>query len=167
MARQKKSENKKNPFLSMFKTTLLNALKILIPLGFLIGIIIVIFIISGAERLDVDDLNLDLTSAVYYIDDEGEYQEYEKVASNGNRYWVALNKVPKNMQEAFISIEDERFRSHNGIDIKRTAKAVFQYIFDRKNAHGGSTITQQLVKNLTGNDDRSPVRKIQEMWMAF
>ena len=172
MAKSKKSAKseqtgKKNTFLSVFLHTLSTIFKILIPLAFLVGVILVIFIIAGAEKLDIDDLALDLTSAVCYIDEEGEIQEYEKVASTGNRYWVPLNKVPKNMQEAFISIEDERFRSHNGVDIKRTAKAVFQYIFDRNNAHGGSTITQQLIKNLTGNDDRSPVRKVQEMWMAF
>lgn len=162
-----KNEKKKNTFFSVFLRTLSTIFKILVPLVFLAGILVVIFIIAGAEKLDVDDLSLDLTSAVYYIDEDGEYQEYEKIASTGNRYWVALNKVPENLQEAFISIEDERFRSHHGVDIKRTAKAVFQYIFDRENAQGGSTITQQLVKNLTGNDDRSPIRKIQEMWMAF
>lgn len=174
MAKEKKTvkkpekrEKKRNAFLSAFLKTLSTILKILIPLAFLAGVLVIVFIIAGAERLDVDDLSLDLTSTVCYIDEDGEYQEYEKIASTGNRFWVPLNKVPKNMQEAFISIEDERFRSHNGVDIKRTVKAVIQYIFDKSNAHGGSTITQQLVKNLTGNDDRSPIRKVQEMWMAF
>lgn len=162
-SRKEKNKDGKNPFLS----TLLTGLKVVIPAIFIIGVMFIVFIIVGAEKLDVEDLNLDLTSTICYVDEEGEIQEYEKISSTGSRFWVPLNKVPKNMQEAFISIEDERFRSHNGVDIKRTTKAVFQYIFNRKNAHGGSTITQQLVKNLTGNDDRSPVRKIQEMWMAF
>lgn len=159
----KKKSNVKNAFLN----TLFTILKIVVPLAFLAGILLVIFIIAGAENIDVEDLSLDLTSVVCYVDEDGEIQEYEKISSTGNRFWVALNKVPKNMQEAFISIEDERFRSHNGVDIKRTAKAVIDYIFNRDEAQGGSTITQQLVKNITGNDDRSPIRKIQEMWMAF
>ena len=172
MAKSKKNENneikqKKNTFSSVFFGTISTIFKILIPIVVLVGIVFVIFVIVGAEKIDVDDLNLDLTSTVCYVDDNGEIQEYEKISSTGKRDWVALNKIPKHMQEAFISIEDERFRTHNGVDIKRTTKAVIDYIFNRSKAQGGSTITQQLVKNITGNDDRSPIRKIQEMWLAY
>ncbi len=162
------TEQKKNKtFFSVFFGTILTIFKLIIPLAVLLGILVVIFIIAGAEKIDVDDLNLDLTSAVCYVDDNGDIQEFEKVSSTGKRDWVALSKIPKDMQEAFISIEDERFRTHNGVDIKRTTKAVIDYIFKRSKAQGGSTITQQLVKNLTGNDKRTPIRKIQEMWLAY
>ena len=67
---------------------------------------------------------------------------------------VDLSQIPDNMKNAYVDIEDERFYSHKGVDIKRTAGAISNYVTHfGKSSFGGSTITQQLVKNLTGNDD--------------
>ena len=71
------------------------------------------------------------------------------------------------MSDAFIAIEDERFESHGGVDIPRTAKATLTYIFTGSSSFGGSTITQQLVKNLTNDRDTSPLRKVREMARAI
>ncbi len=62
---------------------------------------------------------------------------------------VLLSEVPQYLKDAYISIEDERFYSHNGVDIKRTVASTIRYILNRGNssAGGGSTITQQTVKN--------------------
>lgn len=78
---------------------------------------------------------------------------------------VTLEKIPDNLKNAYIDIEDERFYSHRGVDVKRTVGAIGTYITHfGKSSFGGSTITQQLVKNLTGNDDTSIARKVQE-WL--
>ena len=69
--------------------------------------------------------------------------------------------------DAVVAIEDKRFYDHDGIDWKRTFSAFVNMFVDiYGNVQGGSTITQQLVKNLTGDDERSPVRKIQEIMRA-
>lgn len=158
---------KKKTFFSVFASTLWTIMKVVIPTVAVVGIAFVVFVILSADNLDVEDLRLDLTSTVCYEDEKGEIVEYEKITTDENRYWVPLNQVPEYMRDAFVSIEDERFYSHSGFDIKRTTKAVLDYIRFGSNAQGGSTITQQLIKNLTNNTDRTPVRKIQEIWMAY
>ena len=87
----------------------------------------------------------------------------ETIGSERNSKNVELAKIPENLKNAYIDIEDERFYSHSGVDIKRTVGAIGTYVTHfGKSSFGGSTITQQLVKNLTGNDDNSIVRKMQE-----
>lgn len=80
---------------------------------------------------------------------------------------ISLENMPANLKNAYVAIEDERFYSHGGIDIKRTGGAIASYIFHfGKSSYGGSTITQQLVKNLTGDSTDSIVRKVKEWWKA-
>ncbi|MCR5145786.1 MAG: transglycosylase domain-containing protein [Clostridia bacterium] len=76
---------------------------------------------------------------------------------------VTLDKVPKNLVNAYVSIEDKNFYKHHGINVKRTAGAIGSYIFHRgSSSYGGSTITQQLVKNVTGENESSISRKMVE-----
>ena len=81
---------------------------------------------------------------------------------------VEYEDIPKNLVNAYISIEDERYYSHFGIDIKRTGGAILSYVTHFGNSsYGGSTITQQLVKNITGDTSDSVTRKVKEWWKAF
>lgn len=81
---------------------------------------------------------------------------------------ISFDKIPDNLKNAYVAIEDERFYSHHGIDVKRTGAAIFSYIIHfGKASFGGSTITQQLVKNLTGDDADSVTRKVNEWWKAW
>ena len=81
---------------------------------------------------------------------------------------VSYNDMPKNLVNAYVSIEDERFFKHHGVDLKRTASAIFSYVFHfGSSSYGGSTITQQLVKNFTGDSTDSITRKIKEWWKAW
>ena len=85
-----------------------------------------------------------------------------------NKMTIEFEKIPENLIDAYVSIEDERFYSHHGIDIKRTGGAILNYITSLgHSSYGGSTITQQLVKNLTGDTTDSVLRKIKEWWKAF
>lgn len=122
----------------------------------------------GALHLDEIDLSLNLSSYVYCVDsDTGEYVEYERIYGEDNRVWVGLENIPKHVQQAAVAIEDERFYDHNGVDIMSTLKATAGYVFKSSTARGGSTITQQLVKNLTGDSEKNITRKIQEMARAI
>ena len=81
---------------------------------------------------------------------------------------IEYEDIPDNLVQAYVAIEDERFYSHHGVDIKRTGAAILTYITHFGNSSfGGSTITQQLVKNLTGDSSDSVMRKVKEWWKAF
>lgn len=75
---------------------------------------------------------------------------------------ISYSEMPKNLVNAYVSIEDQRFYNHFGIDIKRTSAAIFSYIFKGNSSFGGSSITQQLVKNITNDNSSSVTRKISE-----
>ena len=95
-----------------------------------------------------------------------------ELSGDNNRKIIKLEQVPNNLKNAYISIEDERFYKHNGIDFKRTGGAIFKYAIKGGNANfGGSTITQQLVKNITQDKDRSGLagimRKVKEWAKAY
>ena len=81
---------------------------------------------------------------------------------------ITYEEMPKDLRNAYVAIEDERFYKHSGVDIKRTASAILNYIIHLgSSSFGGSTITQQLVKNLTGDTTDSIFRKVKEWWQAF
>ena len=87
----------------------------------------------------------------------------EKKKSN-----ISFEEMPDNLKNAYVAIEDERFYKHSGVDIKRTASAIFNYVIHfGSSSFGGSTITQQLVKNLTGDTSDSIFRKVKEWWQAW
>lgn len=167
LSKKPKKSKKPTGFFGIFWHTILSIFKILIPTAILLGIIFLVFIIAAADPIDTEDLRLDLSSSICYLDENGNVAQFEKISGSENRFWVEYAKVPQYMKDAFISIEDERFLSHNGFDIKRTTKAVLEYFTKGSRAQGGSTITQQLVKNITDNAKRTPIRKIQEIWLAY
>lgn len=124
------------------------------------------------EPIDISNMKLNLTSFVYGTTPEGETVEIERLFDEENRIWVDIKDIPVDLQNAFIAIEDERFYSHHGFDIKRTFGASVSYIYNKivgsnEKTYGGSTLTQQLIKNLTGEDDYALERKIQELYRAY
>lgn len=91
-----------------------------------------------------------------------------ELGNNKNTKNVALSDIPENLRNAYISIEDQRFYKHSGVDLPRTGAAIFSYIRNLGSASfGGSSITQQLVKNLTGDNSSKVTRKINEWFKAF
>lgn len=95
-----------------------------------------------------------------------------ELSGDENRKIIKLDQMPQNLKNAYIAIEDERFYKHNGVDFKRTAAAVVQYVIHRgKSSFGGSSITQQLVKNITKDDEKSGIegilRKVKEWAKAY
>ena len=110
--------------------------------------------------------SLNLSSTVYVTDENGVTKEYTKAYTNENRIWVDFKNIPKHMKDAMVAIEDKRFYSHSGIDFKRLFGAVFS-ILSRGRVFGGSTLTQQLIKNITGENEVSITRKFKEIIRAL
>ena len=148
-------------------------LKICVVLAILLAIIgagAVIAIFSNDNwSMSKEDLTLKSIDTIIY-DKDG--NEIANVSGEEKRRTVSLSEIPKTVQEAYISIEDERFYQHKGVDIKRTLGATVTYVLNKGNSsYGGSTITQQLIKNL--KDDKSDTglagiqRKIREMSRAY
>ena len=91
-----------------------------------------------------------------------------ELGSEKKKITISSNEIPKTLKNAYVAIEDERFYSHSGVDIKRTASAIASYVIHfGSSSFGGSTITQQLVKNLTGDSTDSITRKVKEWWKAW
>lgn len=84
-----------------------------------------------------------------------------------NRVPVTLSKIPKNLQNAFIAVEDARFYQHSGIDPRGILRAIWSNLTNHGVAEGGSTITQQLAKNAYLSQERTLKRKIQEAFLAL
>lgn len=168
MGEKKKPKNKKNRKAGrIFKVVALTILFIILTAA-VGGGGYVYAVIKSAPPLDVKEiLNLEQISKLY--DNKGEFMD--EVPTETRRHVVPISKVPKNLQNAFISIEDERFESHNGIDPRRILGAIYtdvkKIISKQSGMHGASTITQQLLKNTVLTNEVSATRKIQEMYLAI
>jgi len=135
-----------------------------IAVGLLAGIVAGCIITT--KPLTKDDLTIsEFTSYIY--DASGNVMCQLKGSDNVNRIWIDIDDVPENFTDAVVSIEDERFYSHNGIDMKRSISAFMGYFIPGMGGHGGSTLTQQVVKNVTGDDENSVPRKVREQWRAY
>ena len=123
--------------------------------------------IIPTTKLDLSDYALNQTSTIYYEDSDGNWKELTTLHGQENRIWVDYDKIPQYMEKALVSIEDKRFYRHNGVDWYRTAGAFVNMFVGMKNTFGGSTITQQLIKNLTQQDDITVQRKLLEIFQAL
>lgn len=117
---------------------------------------------------DLNELKMNFTTTVYVKNGvSGEYEEYQRLHGEENRIWIPISEIPQDLVNAYIAVEDERFLTHGGVDWRRTIGAFGNLIFKYWSSNqGGSTITQQLIKNLTGDNDQSPMRKVREIMRA-
>ena len=124
--------------------------------------------IAGVDYLDLDNYlsNQAKTTIIYCYDTEGNLIEDTRLHGSENRLIASLDEIPKNMINAVIALEDHRFRNHNGVDWYGTARSIV-YDVTGKDMQGGSTITQQLIKNLTGENKRTLIRKYNEIKNAL
>ena len=118
-------------------------------------------------EIDLDDFTMNLSSIIYYQDDNGEWQELEELFGEENRVWVAYEDIPEYAWQAAVAIEDQRFFEHEGVDWRRTIHAVFNMFFGMRDTFGGSTITQQVIKNLTEEKEATVKRKVTEIFRAL
>ena len=115
-----------------------------------------------------EDYTMNLSSRIYYQDKEtGEWVEYETLYGTENRIWADIEDMPDALWQAAVAIEDHRFFEHNGVDWRRTIGATVNMFIGMKDTFGGSTITQQLLKNMTGDNSGTVNRKVREIFRAL
>ena len=136
------------------------------------GMVFAVYInryVSNDVEIYLDSYRLNLTSFIYCLDPEtGEEVELSKLHGIEDRVWVDLEDIPKELQLAFISVEDNSFYTHQGVNWKRTIGATINWTGMLNDfSGGGSTITQQLIKNLTDDKDTSVKRKLREIMRAL
>lgn len=123
--------------------------------------------VKSQDALVLEDYDLSKTSIILAQNKKtGEWEEVQRLYASEDREWVDYSDIPNELSFACVSIEDKRFFDHEGIDWLRTTKACAS-MFIGKSSFGGSTITQQLVKNLTGENDVTVHRKLTEMYRAL
>ena len=147
-------------------------LKIIFITLFMVGAIlagtvsgIALAIIAEAPEINPSNMSSLLTQTSVILDEKGNV--LEKIQTEEYRTIVTIDKMPKYLKDAFIAIEDERFEDHIGIDIIGIVKSAIDNIKAGEIVRGGSTITQQLARNIYLTLDQNWTRKIQEAYLAI
>ncbi|WP_051541099.1 transglycosylase domain-containing protein [Caldalkalibacillus mannanilyticus] len=151
--KKKKKINTKLVLLSFFVTIVLSGI---ILVGFM-GVVL-------AKNYEIDESKLEMREATTIYDNNG-----EEVANLfiENRKYIPIQEIDPLLQEAFLSVEDQRFYQHQGIDFKAIARALYRDIIARSKVEGGSTITQQLVKNVFLSNEKKWMRKTEEVLISL
>ena len=171
-------------FFKVLGTVLLSAILVVVITGSIFATALTIYVLNYADTtttVSLENITANYTSRFLY--ENPDYDENDRNSdeyllyyalknSNQHAVWTDFQSIPQNLSNAVVATEDERFLSHDGVDFKRTLAAfvnVFIPIYDDE--QGGSTITQQTIKNLTGDDARSgsegAERKIREIFRAM
>ena len=160
----KKQKKKGKLGWKIFRILLLVGLALcIIGVGVVLGVIS--GIIDGTDSISLDELEL-LPQTSFVYDMNG--NQLAALYDSENRIVVSYEDIPKHTVDAVVAIEDERFYKHHGIDLKRTLGAIGNYVLHGGDSdYGASTITQQLVKNITSDKERAWQRKIREWYRAI
>ncbi|MHB1392943.1 MAG: transglycosylase domain-containing protein [Clostridia bacterium] len=161
----RKDKKKKRTFsLNRFLRFVILSLLLIIMVGGSVALGTAYAWVKSASPLNVDEL-FDLNQTTYIVDKNDKL--IDKLHANENRTMVTIDKIPQDLQDAFIAIEDKRFKKHNGVDPYRIMGAIKADLKKGELSQGGSTITQQLIKNIYLTPDKIFKRKIVEMYYAL
>ena len=172
-------------FMKILGTFLLSVILVVVITGSIFATALTIYVLNYADTtttVSLENITANYTSRFLYLNpdyDENDRNSEEYLLyyalknTNQHAVWTDYQSIPQNLANAVVATEDERFLSHDGVDFKRTLAAfvnVFIPIYDDE--QGGSTITQQTIKNLTGDDSRDLAnggaeRKIREIFRAM
>ncbi len=167
---KKKVYKKKNRSLAGLKVVALILLAVCLVVILGVGAGMYAAVSKEIDAMDFDSVAYNFSSTLFADDSNGNSHEVAHLHSDGNREWLDSDKIPDLAKIAAVSIEDERFYEHNGIDLKRTFGATLGWVWSKIThkplGYGGSTITQQVIKNITNEKDKTATRKIKEMMRA-
>ena len=169
-----KKRRRRRPLILTILIRILQVIGTLFLIGTVTGTILICYaavyvktVVMPQTYLNLDEYTLNQNSVIYYKDkDTDQWKELQTLVGLENRELVSYTDIPQDLINAFIAIEDKRFWKHNGVDWKRTAAGLLR-MFTGQSIQGGSTIDQQLIKNLTGDKDVTVNRKILEIFKAL
>lgn len=153
-----------------------------VMLGSVLAVLLSMYVVKAtaadADLLDLDNMDLAYTTIIYARnhDDPTVWEVYDTLSRDNNRIWAYLNEIPEDLRWAFICTEDKTFYEHPGVNFKRTLSATINLVLNRlthgqlrlyASEQGASTIDQQLIKNITGDDEQDPMRKVREIFRAI
>lgn len=174
--KKRRRRKKKGPIrktLTVIGMVLLSLILIAVISVSIIAAALTVYVMQFRENtpidIDLDSLDLAYTTFIYGYDENGEQVELKSISHTADRIPVSIDRVPQHVRDAFVYIEDERFYEHAGVDWKRTFGAFVNLLTNEAlygSTQGGSTITQQLVKNVTGDKDEHWDRKLREIFRA-
>lgn len=167
--KKKTNKKKKKSKLSQFFKIFLIMFFSICLISFVIGMGYIFAVIKSTPELDISAVTTLSESSSFY-DDSGEFMD--NLNSEIQRNVIDYDEMPQYLKDAFVSIEDQRFYKHSGIDIRRIAGSLItdvkKILRGERSFHGGSTITQQLLKNtILSNEDSAVERKIKEIYLAL
>lgn len=171
--RPKKRRRKKrfNPLVPIFKL-----IAVIMMIGIITGCIVasvltvyVLNTLDASDKVELDAVQMSFTTIIYAKnEDSDDYFELQRVQNNENRIWVDYSDIPQSVKDAAVAVEDKRFWEHSGIDLKRTISAVINYVNPMAtDMFGASTITQQVIKNVTNDNEFDVSRKVREIFRAI
>lgn len=158
--------------LTVVGTTISAMLLVLVIMLCIVAIVVVAYVLDFANSgfdINLRDAEKRYTTFVYAKDSEGQEIEVKRLVGEQNRIWVDYEEISPNILKAVVATEDKRFATHEGVDWRRTVYALAMDLVnpDGDVRQGGSTITQQLIKNLTGDDEQTWERKLREIFRAL
>lgn len=171
--KKKKSRTMKNlgHALTIIGTTFSSMLLIIVIMLCIVVTVLTVYVLDFADTsydANLRDVEMKYTSFIYAYDADGNEVEIRRLAQEENRIWVNYEDMSTNIINAVVSTEDKRFYEHDGVDWRRTVYALGADVLNLSAAgQGGSTITQQLIKNITGDDETTWERKLREIFRAL
>lgn len=156
-------------FFSVLWKGLSTVLMILVVTGIVFTISLSIYLFNLANQptgINLTEEKSQMTSFIMVQNSKGKDVEFSKLYGLEDRVWVDFDQIPQQMKDAMTAIEDKRFEDHHGVDWVRTFGAIFK-LSSGEASFGGSTLTQQLIKNITGDNEVSLTRKLNEIFRAL
>ena len=172
--RSKKRRRRRRPIILTILIRIIQIIGTLILVGAVTGSFLICYAavyvktaVMPKTYLDLSDISMNENSVIYYADKTtGQWVELQTLVGTENRELIEYKDIPEDLIHAIIAIEDKRFWNHQGVDWRGTAAGLSK-LFTGGNIRGGSTITQQLIKNTTERDDVTVNRKILEIFTAL
>lgn len=157
--------------LTVVGTTISSMLLIFVIMMCIVVTVVTVYILDFADNgydANLRDAEMKYTTMIYAYDEDGLEVELKRLYEERNRIWVNYDDISPHIIHAVISTEDKRFYEHKGVDWRRTVYALAADVLGLSGqGQGGSTITQQLIKNLTADDEQTWERKLREIFRAL
>lgn len=139
--------------------------------GCIVASVLTVYVLrymNSEEPLNLDELPMRYTTILYATDENEQLYELQRLQTRENRIWVDYDNIPQDMRDALVAVEDKRFWEHDGVDWQRTLGSFINLFVPIYHSNaGGSTIHQQLIKNVTGDNAYRVDRKIREIFRAL